>query len=1040
MRLQLTSARSWGRFAPIAVAVFATSIAPAAPGFRTVIGGAGQDYAAAVTSDAAGNTYVAGLAYSPDLPVTPGVVQTKFGGTCDAFVTKLGPDGKVVWTTYLGGILDDAATGIAVDSAGNVIVSGYTRSADFPLVHPIQSTLNLGASGGIFDGFVAKIDPTGTKLLYSTFIGSRNHDFINGLAMDAAGNAYVTGTTQDAAGFTGLPASATGFGSFVCKLDPQGALVYSFFHPGGSGVAIALDPGGNAYVTGSTVQSAIPSGTQAALVYKLSADGSRVLYEKTIGGSASVDGLAIAVDHTGAAYIGGTTSSIDFPLVKPLQTSLGARPLWKSTDGGHTWIPFDNLPFAFPQALVSDPSTPNTLYAATSDLGMFKSTDGGTNWTRINRGIAENNVKVLAIDPQHPQTLYAGTGSSPGVVYKTVDGGTNWSKVDSTSGPIGQVLIDAQNPNNVYYVSSNNSSHKSTDGGATWANIPFPGTAIVYLAVDPGVSGNLFAFSPFIFGGFFGGATSISPFIWHSTNGGAAWTMIPSPPTPATGSGMLIDASVKPSIVYNGVSSRSLDNGAMWQNLPVSPVSSDGAALAVDAAGTLYGVGTNGIYASQDHGQSWTLLGAPASPLNSGAVTTNISSIVPTANPSTLFTIVRNTQNSGFVAKLTPAGSNIAFSTYLNGHISFVPVRMVIAEPVGLTQQNVVSALTLDPAGNLIVAGQTRANDFPVAGTAPSKPAGLGDAFISAISADGSKMLYSTYLGGSQDDGALAVGSDAQGNVIVAGQTWSPDFPGGVQPPAGQLGDAFVVKIVPPGPPVITAVLNGASFQPGIEAGSWVVIKGTNLANTNPGRIWKDSEVVDGQLPTSLDGVSVTINGKPAFVYYISPTQINLQAPSDSTIGPVDVVVTNNGLASPPATAQLQAAAPAFFTYFGTGVAIASRLPDYAPVGGPASSGTPPVKPGDLLVLWGTGFGATNPAAPAGQAVEGAPVDVTTPIVTVGGVTTPVISAGLTTGTAGLYQITIQVPGGLAAGAQTVQASVGGVKTPDGVTIVVANP
>jgi uncharacterized protein (TIGR03437 family) len=276
--------------------------------------------------------------------------------------------------------------------------------------------------------------------------------------------------------------------------------------------------------------------------------------------------------------------------------------------------------------------------------------------------------------------------------------------------------------------------------------------------------------------------------------------------------------------------------------------------------------------------------------------------------------------------------------------------------------------------------------------------------------------------------------------VIVAGQTWSPDFPDVVEQPAGQFGNAFVAKIVPPGPPVIGSVVNGASFQPGIEAGSWVTITGTNLANTNPGRTWTDSEVVGGNLPTSLDGVSVTIDGKPAFVYYISPTQINVQAPSDAAIGTVNVVVTNNGIASPPAPALLQAAAPAFFTYFGTSVAIASRLPDYAAVGGPPSSATPPAKPGDTIVLWGTGFGATSPATGAGSAVKGAPAVVTTPTVTVDGVQAPVVSAVLTTGTAGLYQITIQLPSGIPAGAQTVQASVGTVRTPGGVTLVVANP
>ena len=303
-------------------------------------------------------------------------------------------------------------------------------------------------------------------------------------------------------------------------------------------------------------------------------------------------------------------------------------------------------------------------------------------------------------------------------------------------------------------------------------------------------------------------------------------------------------------------------------------------------------------------------------------------------------------------------------------------------------------------------------------------------------------MNYSTYFGGSEDDGALAAALDSQGNVILAGQTWSFDFPvpGGVQPPAG-YGEAFVVKLAPPGPPAITSVVNGASFQPGIEAGSWVTIKGANLANTFPGRTWRDDEVVNGNLPTSLDGVSVTIDGKPAFVYYISPTQINVQAPSDSATGAVNVVVTNNGIASAPATAQLQAVAPAFFLYPGTNYAIASRLPDYALVGPTLRFPEPSRRSrATLIVLWGTGFGATNPPVPAGMAVSGAPAVATAPTVTVGGMAVPVISAVLTAGTAGLYQVTIQLPATVPTGAVAVQASVGGVPAQTGVVLVVTKP
>jgi uncharacterized protein (TIGR03437 family) len=239
-----------------------------------------------------------------------------------------------------------------------------------------------------------------------------------------------------------------------------------------------------------------------------------------------------------------------------------------------------------------------------------------------------------------------------------------------------------------------------------------------------------------------------------------------------------------------------------------------------------------------------------------------------------------------------------------------------------------------------------------------------------------------------------------------------------------------VAKLAVPTTPAIASVVNGASFQPAIAAGSWVAIMGTHLANTT--RTWQASDFTGNDLPTSLSGVSVTIDGEPAFVEYISPTQINVQAPSDSAVGSVNVVVNNNGMLSAPAQAQLQAFAPAFFLS-GTNVA-ASLLPNYTPV-----SITSPALPGDLVVLWGTGFGPTTPSAPAGVEVSGAPATAP-PTVAVGGMSVLVVSSVLTTGSAGLYQITIQLPANVPTGTVAIQASIGGAQTQAGATILVGHP
>jgi uncharacterized protein (TIGR03437 family) len=701
-------------------------------------------------------------------------------------------------------------------------------------------------------------------------------------------------------------------------------------------------------------------------------------------------------------------------------------------------MPLDDLPFAIPHALIVDPSAPDRLYAATGDRGVFKSLDGGIIWTKSDAGIAGTNIQALAIDPVHPQTLYAATASTngglPSAVYKTSNGATNWTLADSPPSLISELAVDAQNPDIVYEIGS--TLRKSTDAGVTWNPVTFPGT-IQSMAFDPRVSGTIFAISNPIFCGFFC-AVNKPGFFYRSVDGGANWIQSPLPAPSAPK--LFLDPSTNPTTIYDGLFSRSVDGGITW--VPVNPPpggDSRTAAAGVDPNGTFYAaVYANGISLSRDHTQTWTATGSPIPPWSSPAIGPSVTSIVPAGSSGTVFATTNQIASSGFVTKLSADGSSIVYSTYLSGHPSLEPYLTFVAEPGVISTQNWISAIALDAAGNATVAGGTRAVDFPLAIPARAASSGLADAFVATVSADGSKLNDSTYFGGSQDDGALAVALDFQGNVILAGQTWSSDFPlpHGLNQPTG-FGEAFLVKLAL-GPPAITAVLNGASLQPGIQAGSWVTIEGVNLSNTYPGRTWRDEEVVKGNLPTSLDGVRVTINGKPAFVYYISPTQINVQAPSDNTVGAVDVVVNNNGNASAAAKAQLREVAPAFFTFLGTNDAVTSRLPDYALVGDPSAiPGTVAAKPGDTLVLWGTGFGLTNPAVAA--TVSGAPAVVTAPTVTVGGVRAEVISTVLTAGSAGLYQMTIQLPGTISAGAVTVQAVFGSSQTPT-VVLLVSNP
>ena len=205
--------------------------------------------------------------------------------------------------------------------------------------------------------------------------------------------------------------------------------------------------------------------------------------------------------------------------------------------------------------------------------------------------------------------------------------------------------------------------------------------------------------------------------------------------------------------------------------------------------------------------------------------------------------------------------------------------------------------------------------------------------------------------------------------------------------------------------PVIASAQNGASFQDGFPVNAYLTIKGTNLA-TVASDVW-DQAIVNGQLPTSLHGVSVTVGGQAAYISYVSPVQINAVAPNVAA-GPVTVVVKNSLGTSAPYSTTGQTYQPAFFLY--QGHVVASNYPDY--------SYAATAQPGAVLILWGTGFGPTSPPAPIGTEVlgTGAYPNATPVTVTVGGVPATVYGAALAPGYAALYQVAIQVPPSLADG------------------------
>ncbi len=225
--------------------------------------------------------------------------------------------------------------------------------------------------------------------------------------------------------------------------------------------------------------------------------------------------------------------------------------------------------------------------------------------------------------------------------------------------------------------------------------------------------------------------------------------------------------------------------------------------------------------------------------------------------------------------------------------------------------------------------------------------------------------------------------------------------------------------------PTIAAVVNGASFKPGIAANTFVSIEGSGLSATSRG--WATGDFNGTQLPTSLDGVSVTINNKPAFVQYISPTLVNVISPVDTSVGPVAVILTNNGVASNTMTAQKATYAPSFFLYNSDKYIVALHA-NYTLIG-PTSlypGASTPAKAGETIILFGNGFGPTTPAIQNGQIVNGAPKLANPVTFQIGGVSGIVPTfAGLTY--AGEYQIDVTIPTTTPSGDIPLTATMGGV-------------
>ena len=309
----------------------------------TYTGGSASNDGEKIALDSSGNTYVAGFTSSTDFPARNAAQPVFGGGYENAVIFKLDRNGKLVYSTYLGGNNQERAQGLAVDATGAAFVSGFTWSIDFPVTNAIQRTMT-----GRPDAFLAKLSPAGDRFLFATYLGGDKLDYGAGLALDTSGNPVVVGTTaSDDFPLVNPLQSALGSGpesGFITKISSAGdKILYSTYFGGNAAVflrAVKLDSADNIWIFGQVVgaglplqnplQSSFAGGTNDDVIAKLSAKGDSILFSTYFGGSDVELPSGLALDSAGNAYASGFTYSADFPSKNSMQPFVGAKHGYKS--------------------------------------------------------------------------------------------------------------------------------------------------------------------------------------------------------------------------------------------------------------------------------------------------------------------------------------------------------------------------------------------------------------------------------------------------------------------------------------------------------------------------------------------------------------------------------------------------------------------------------------------------------------------------------------------------------------------------------------
>ena len=759
-----------------------TGLPPDAPfTVATFFGGSGGDYARAVAIDADGYVYIAGDTESPDFPWT----ATLYTGPTTsrlAFVLKLTPDGsQVVFATLIGpAVLYD----LAVDVAGNAYVTGSTYAPDFPTVNAVQaSCLSCGQEyHSLSDAIVAKLDPSGTALVFSTYLGSDGADSGSAIAVDSAGRAAVVGHAEVGRGSNfpvantpawsqtdegpwrptgflavfspngdtlemvarlhasvhdvavdahdrihltgrveaepGIPLVrptqilARGSDAFAMRVAANGATLEFSTLVGGSGddgaTSLAVAPDGDIVIAGYThsedlaTQGAWQTTLQTqgdAFVARLDPETPAVRYASYLGGGTWEDIVrGLAVDASGRAFVVGTTSSIDFPVVPPATDPARTTSIFVGSGGGHSVVPAHIAgPNATPSCFASSPAEPGLVYAG-SYVGFLRSVDGGHTWTFIDHPLtADRHIEAIAVPSGAPHVVYAIATWRTAQLVKSTNAGQDWVVLAlPTSQSPYRVVADPFDPETVY-IAAADEWLRSRDGGSTWVRI------------DAGISGPLIA-HPHEPGRLLRATRSG---LYTSTTRGDSWYLLNGA---LRESGHLWVSPAAPATMYLltwQALHRTTDGGRVWERVLGNPGGVHWQlALGAQDPNVLWLGGLDGLFRSGDGGRTLTKVTSIPDQLYVSALSTHA------ADPHALHVGVALWELDAFFSILSPLGDALEYSARLGG-----------------ARLDVLWNVAVAPDDGAWMVGWAGAPGLPVAGAI--RPVPEGDADLYAARFDG---------------------------------------------------------------------------------------------------------------------------------------------------------------------------------------------------------------------------------------------------------------------------------------------------------------